>query len=427
MFASTSRLDLSVTVGPRKPGHIKTILSSHWPILIDYYHFHRHWYQRIPEDIAGSAIWRMRAALGHRDRVREISFAGSGDLFKPFFRATNHHFPVLESLVLCSHNYEPNIPATFLRGPDQSDLPLRRLQLCGTSLSSVSGLLSSATALTDLTLHVGSKVAVFDLSQLSSLLACLQGMQCLRSLDLSTPIVFQPSQSQNSTFKDIVPLLKLTRLYCSGSSMFLNSFMPGLSAPSLRDVSFVLWTEVPLLHLSRVIDDVRQEFRSISVTYDFDSFCLLSSTYSGRVDHLTPSFSLKVTGSYYAIKSINNTPSTKLAMAEELTLNFPLPKTTKWERVLPLCEFLRQFRSVRVLRVFPFMRTVGLHLRQDDEEAILPLLEEIEVSVSHIVGYSDEQHQGRVAEALAAFEPFVSARERMGRVVKVSIVPSPMW
>ncbi|KAN0109868.1 hypothetical protein V8E52_008829 [Russula decolorans] len=198
--------------------------------------------------------------------MREISFAGSGVLFEKFITATNYHFPALalESLVLHSyHSHEPNIPVTLLRGPDQSDLRLRRLTLYG----AVSGLLLSATALTNLTLHVSSNVAVFGLSQLSSLLACLQGMQCLRSLDLATPFNRQHSQSQHSTPKDIVPLSKLTRFHYSSSSIFLNNFMSGLSAPSLRDVRLV-FCGVALLYLSRVIDDVRQEFRSVSVTFD---------------------------------------------------------------------------------------------------------------------------------------------------------------
>ena len=77
-------------------------------------------------------------------------------------KATSHHFPALESPYLClPHGHEPEIPSTFLRGPDQSDLRLRRLGLYGASLSSVSGLLLSATALTHLTLSVTSNAAVF--------------------------------------------------------------------------------------------------------------------------------------------------------------------------------------------------------------------------------------------------------------------------
>ena len=71
MLASSSRLDLNVVVGPVKPRHIKTILSSNLPIHIDY----PLWCYR-ETDATGSAVWRMHAALKRRDRVREISVGG---------------------------------------------------------------------------------------------------------------------------------------------------------------------------------------------------------------------------------------------------------------------------------------------------------------------------------------------------------------
>ena len=62
MFASSSRLGLNIVVGPEKPGHIKTILSGHLSILIDYGLCHYpHFYG--PEDTIGSAVWRMLAAV----------------------------------------------------------------------------------------------------------------------------------------------------------------------------------------------------------------------------------------------------------------------------------------------------------------------------------------------------------------------------
>ena len=270
VFASSARLDLGINVGPEKPGHIKEILSSHLPIFIKYQ-------CRITDiRVTGSALWQMRAALRHRDRVRKIPFAGCAASFRKFIRATNYHFPALESLDLgFSYDHEPDIPATFLRGPDQADLRLRRLGLSGPSLASVSGLLLSATALTDLTLEFTFNVAGFDSSQ-GSFLACLQGMQCLSSLNLTTPRrrheYPRDSQSQHLIPKDIVPLLKLTLFHYYSSVMFLSNFMSGLSAPSLQDARFVLSSRFPLLYLSRVIDDVREEFRSVSVTFKIGYF-----------------------------------------------------------------------------------------------------------------------------------------------------------
>jgi hypothetical protein len=195
--------------------------------------------------------------------------------------------------------------------------------------------------------------------------------------------------------------------------------MSGLSAPSLQDARFKLHNEFPLLCLSRVIDDVREDFRSVSVTFDIEYFLLLSSTRSGEIDHRKPSsfrFDLNYSSDPINLKS---TPSTRLAMAEELTLNFPMSYMAGWDDPSSMPDFLRQFRSVRLLRVNPFMEEIGLYLKKDEDgqEAILPVLEQVEISISRRVprGCSDKEYELRVAEALAAFEPC----ERAGRPVKV--------
>jgi hypothetical protein len=93
MFASSCRLGLGIAVGPQKPSDIETILSGSLPIFIDY--------RNMGGDINGSALsalWRMRAALKHHDRVREISFEVSSADFDEFFRATSFPFPVLKRL-----------------------------------------------------------------------------------------------------------------------------------------------------------------------------------------------------------------------------------------------------------------------------------------------------------------------------------------
>ena len=93
-YASSSRLHLGITVGPRKPVRIKTIPSSHQalPILLEF--------KYLLKGMAASAIWCIRNALKHRDRVRNIVFRGTSAGFDKFFNATNCAFPVLESVTL---------------------------------------------------------------------------------------------------------------------------------------------------------------------------------------------------------------------------------------------------------------------------------------------------------------------------------------
>ena len=89
-------------------------------------------------------------------------------------------------------------------------------------------------------------------------------------------------------------------------------------------------------------------------------------------------------------------------MAEELALNFPRSKMIYREQGSLLRDSLRQFHSVRVLGVNSFIREVGLYLQQDDGEAMLPVLEEIELSIY-------------IRRGLGVLRP----HERAGRPVKV--------
>jgi hypothetical protein len=198
--------------------------------------------QRLLELVSTMGYYRQchlahACALKHRDRLRWISLRGWDHVYYEIFtRAANYHISALESLFFffpCIR--EAYIPATFLRGPDQSDLRLRRLtRLYGPSLASISGLLLTATALTDLTLDLISNPAASHSSQGLFLLACLQGTPCLRSLDLTVTRLYdyRDSRSQRPTPKDIVPL---TRSHYFGLTVFLNNLMSRLSAPSLQE------------------------------------------------------------------------------------------------------------------------------------------------------------------------------------------------
>jgi hypothetical protein len=113
MFASFSRLDLGITVGPKRPEQIKTILSGYLLILVNY--------QCMDKDITGSALWRMRATLRHHDRVRRITFTGTAAWINEFIRATNCPFHILERLSLrIRFSDRQKLPDTILRGPTTS-------------------------------------------------------------------------------------------------------------------------------------------------------------------------------------------------------------------------------------------------------------------------------------------------------------------
>jgi hypothetical protein len=421
MFASVSRLDLGITVGPEKPGHIKTILLGLWPILIDY--------RCMYEEITGSSFWRLRVALTHHhDRVRKIAFDGSRVNFDKFFEVTNCVFPSLEILAISFRDgYEPKIPDTFLRGPDLLDLHLRRLSLRGgVSLTSISGFLLSATALTHLFLLLDD--TAFSPSSETTLLTCLQGMPCLRRFHLITtllgPLSPLDSPSQPLTTKDIVLLSKLTCFVYSGPSVLLDALVAGLSAPSLRDVSihFADATSPPTVHLSRFISEIEEHYYAIHMAFQGFLFLfslLIQLDYISRC-HLHFTLGLGVRYSQEAIMSIPAALSTRLVTVEELRVILDRTDVNVLENFIPWRRFFQQFPNVKALRTEggnnDCIARILLQDNQgpDDVLAILPALEEIELGEDPLL--TDESQRGL---ELAAFEPYISARQQAGRPVEV--------
>jgi hypothetical protein len=367
----------------------------------------------------------MRAALKHhRDRVREIAFEGSSASFDKFFRVTNCPFPALESLVLnFRYSDEPIVPDTFLRGPDLSGLHLRRLTLrCVSFVASIFGLLLSAPSLTDLYWVVYSAVDP------SSLLSCLQGMHSLRSLELYMP-ASPPSLeflSRPPTPKEIVSLSKLTRLHYAGTTEFMDALVAGLSAPSLQDVKIRLGdtTWPPVAHIPRFINEIEEHYYAVHVAFrervyleETFSFSLLSQ--SEYIGHCKPRFELCSYPSQFpeSIIRISGALSTRLTTAEKLRFTF------SWKAAyddFPWRRFYRQFPGVRTLLTEgansnSIARTL-LQGREepDDDLTFLPALEEIEIGKQ-----PSSTHERQTRSRLAAFQPFVSARQRAGRPVKV--------
>ena len=415
MFASSSRLDLSIAVGPYKPGDFNTVLSSPLPILFEY--------TRMCGDMTASVLSRMRAVLEHhQDRVREITFEGTTNDFDEFFRVTNSAFPMLESLQLqyCS---DQKVPDTFLGGPHLSHLHLRRLTMDSPSFASISGLLSSGTSLTDLFLSTRIDSAASS----SSLLACLQGMPCLRSLGLyilSNPL---NSQSRPSTPRDIVLLSKLKKFHYNGLSVLLNALVAGLSASSLRDAYFRFRDEIspPLVHLLRFIDEIEEHYYAVEVVFLQWNFRLLLLTESEYFSRCKPRFELNLELRHYpeSIMRMSGALSTRLTAVEKLKVTFDKAATKVWVGEILWRKFYQQFPSVKALRTEGAINTYCIACTlhpihgEPDDPGFFPALEEIELGRDSLTDESERESQ------LAAFEPFVSAHRQAGHAVNVFFGP----
>ena len=414
MVASSFRLDLRIIVGPQNPGHIETILSSplQIPIFFDY--------KDTYGDMTDSSLWRLRAALGHHDHVREVVFGGSTANFDKFFEVTKCVFPVLENLSLCGLNQK--VPDTFLGGPDRSDLHLRRLKLSGFSLESTSRLLSSATSLTDLFLDINT----VSLTPEISLLVCLQGLPHLRRLALSTLSCPLDPQPQPKTFKDEVSISKLTHFRYAGNTVFLNAFMALLLAPSLRDIKFWfidrIWPHF-FVHIPQVIKEIKEYYHAVKVEFQGRAFRLWLLTKSEYILHHKPHLELNFILEYF--------PQKMEQVADVLLMRYTVQEfvihvNEFGVKHIPWHKLYQQFPRVKALRTEGVNNTSVARTLQhscgDDDDfghfGVLPALEEIDLGKSSLADESQRKSQ------LAAFELFVSARRRqVGRSVKVFFSP----
>ena len=427
MFASSSRLDLCITVGLTKPNDIEAILPDHLPIVIEY----KDRYQ----DITSSAIGGMRAALEQRDRMRGISFEGTRASMDEFFSATNCTFPTLDSVILrSSRGQDLTVPETFLRGTaaDLSKLHLRRLSLDRVALTSISGFLLSISALTDLSLKIDT---AFGSSPETSLLACLQGMPCLCRLDLSITTDFLSSPLPRISPRDIVPfpLSKLTTFHYAGHWKFLDALVDGLSVPHLREIRMEFRRDsCPMIPLTRFINDTDEHLRVVHITFHEHVFHLSLQTHSEYTclcDTRSPSSRIPRWSPEPVIR-LCDALSTKLPAVEELRVTFGFAMMATEDHLLWRRHY-GQFPGVKVFRIDGALSVKSWEVNEDydflaptflrDNEgpavalAFLPALEEIQLGQGWLWTPESQSETN-----LEVFRPFLSARQQAGRPVRIS-------
>jgi hypothetical protein len=221
--------------------------------------------------------------------------------------------------------------------------------------------------------------------------------------------------------KPIVPLPNLTRFHFYGCSAFLNAFAAGFTAPSLQDVDIGLGgaTPFPISHLTRFIGDVKKLYRSVQVILKRDSFRLALLTCSDRIHRDEPHFGFYSERSTESLLQMCSVLSAELATVKKLFLIFDAGATQYWGAI-PWRRFLRLFFSVKAFSMENGnILDLASSLQPNDDGGpaldVLPVLEEIELCERI---YFPEQETD-IASGLAAFHPFVSARQQAGRPVRV--------
>ncbi|KAI0249090.1 hypothetical protein BJV78DRAFT_1230259 [Lactifluus subvellereus] len=348
----------------------------------------------------------------------------------------NYSFPALESFELFAAG-EPGIgvsparfefPAGMLMGSAAS---LQRLDLKNVFLNSLSQLLSSTIGLVDLTLHIDT----VSLSPAVSLLAHLQRMSCLRSLELqaqkSHP--YTADGLETSTQRgDIVALSKLTRFYFDGSRQCLEAVAAGLSAPFLQDLKIHL-NEDPvksLPHLSRFIRDVEGQFFAAQVKSSREYLEISVLTHSHFIDEPACRITIRDFGRW---KHFWTALKAKFTAIEEIFFESPYPDLEGGPRWCSWLGLLEDFDNIKTLRVERGLVLEAAHfLKQRSALDFLPALEEIELRsvVSRYVDHAEPISDIQREAVHTAFRPFVTARQQTGRPVKISwnadlVLPRP--
>jgi hypothetical protein len=366
---------------------MKTIMSRHFPPLPIQITYKENSSQRSKD------LSRVLAALKRPDRIRGIAFTGSPEDFSKLFKATKCPFPALESLELCGRFYKTlKIPVTFLKG---SDLHLQTLSLHYISPSSISRFLSFKPTLTHLDITINS----YDGPE--------------------------PTKPEKNS------LSKLTSFRYRGHSTFLNTLITEVAAPSLREVDIQLHdrTLPPIPYFPQFINDIndiKKHCHAVQLSLDIYHIRLSLLSHSEYADseyagHHLPRFRLRFFHSPGSVMQMSGAIYSKLSTAEELSVVF-LDDAVPDEDIIPWRKFFLQFPSVKVLRMYGTNGTTNLYIagafHQDHESlnlAFLPALEKIEFCM----GSKYRHPENQCASELAAFEPFVLARQQAGLPVKI--------
>ena len=190
---------------------------------------------------------------------------------------------------------------------------------------------------------------------------------------------------------------------------------------------FCHMTQMSIPHLTQLIDDIRGHYHTAQLVLEKICFrySLLAQEEYVDLPHVRSCLDRsRLSSSQDWIMQMSTTFSGKLSTIEELCV-VTLDEVHKWDELIPLQEFFLKFPSIKVLRMQNVnnLRVARTLSRLEDHggpfnRVFLGALEKIELCKSTFC-----TAETQLASQLAAFQPFVSAREQAGRPVNVSIGP----
>ena len=411
MLDSSSHLDMCLLLTNDSPS-IGTL--SHLPplpLVIDY------------SDITGTVgrknVENIRVGLQQHGHIRQVGLRAPSSMLRMWLEPMNKLFPRLEDLSLFSTTEEMKLilPET-LQAPD-----LRRLSLHGIGLPTGWPLLSSAIALSTLSLtHLGAS-SYFPPGHL---ITHLQSLPYLEELSIGFAIPIPLPSSERELLPPPIPpvtLPTLRRFTFRGVDVYLENLVAQINTPLLERLNLTLLFDLvfTLANLTEFIHRT-EGFGCLlaQVIFNKDG----ASIYAGPYEQLSiGKLSLHVScepldwlidSATQICSAIGNV----LLTVEELTLDFNVDgMPSDWEETLDSMlwlELLQPFVGVKKLHIGSSLtRELSQALESDAGGLVLellPQLEELEVQLE-------------IDHAKKVFSAFVETRESMGRPVHLLAPP----
>ena len=411
LYDSSSHLDMYLLLTKNSPS-IGTL--SHLPplpLVIDY--------SDRTDNVARKDVGNIHLGLQQHGRVRRVFLQASSSSLRIWLEPMNKLFPRLEDLSLLSTTAEVTnliLPET-LQAPD-----LRRLSLHGISLPKRSSLLSSAIALSTLSLtHLG---ASFYISP-GHLVTQLQGLPLLEELSISfvIPVPLQSSEEQLLP----VPILPVTlptlrQLTYRGEDVYIDDLLALINTPLLEQLSLIYFFDptFSLVNLTGFIHRT-EGFGCLAAQVIFNKDG--ASIYYEQQGIRKLSLHVNCEPLDWQIDSatqVCNALGNVLSAVDELTIDLNedwMP--SDWENTLDSMvwhELLLPFIGVKKLHI-GFLLTFELSQALDATAGglileLLPELQKLEVQLE-------------IDDAKKVFSAFIETRESVGRPVHLLVLPIP--
>ena len=366
------------------------------------------------ETVARKDEDHIHLGLQQHGRVRRVFLQAPSSTLRIWLEPMNKLFPRLEDLSLLSTTVEETnlmLPGTF-QAPD-----LRRLLLHGISLPKRSLLLSSAIALSTLSItHIGASFYIPP----GHLVTQLQGLLLLEELSIGFvfPIPLPSSEEQLPTSPVRLPALR--RLTYRGEDVYFDNLVALINAPLLEQLTLIYFFE-PTFSLVNLTEFIHRTegfgCLAAKVSFNKDGASIYYEQQSVR------KLSLRVNcepldWQIDSATQVCNALGNVLSAVEELTIDLNedwMP--SDWENTLDSMvwhELLLPFIGVKKLHI-GFLLTFELSQALDAAAGglvleLLPELQKLEVRLE-------------IDDAKKVFSAFIETRESVGHPVHLLALP----